>query len=73
MSAASEQIHQLKRMGFSNEEVCADLRYDRDIVDSIAPDASSRDAVDKLEDVGDSAVTTLIELMKYAESERVRE
>jgi hypothetical protein len=73
MSAANEQIYQLKRMGFSNEEVAEDLRYDKEVVDLVSPEvASASQAIDKLEDLGDSAVRVLIELMNYAENERVR-
>jgi hypothetical protein len=35
MSTANEQIYQLKRMGFSNEEISKDLRYDKEIVDVV--------------------------------------
>ena len=73
MSAANEQIYQLKKMGFTNEEVAEDLRYDKEVVDLVAPEtASARQAIDKLEDLGDSAVRVLIEMMNYAENERVR-
>ena len=73
MSAANDQIYQLKRMGFTNEEVAEDLRYEKEVVDLVSPDnASASQAIDKLEDLGDSAMRVLEELMNYAENERVR-
>ena len=73
MSAANEQIFQLKRMGFTNEEVAEDLRYEKEVVDLVSPDnPTARQAIDKLEDLGDAAARVLIELMNYAENERVR-
>ena len=73
MSAASDQIFQLKKMGFTNEEVAADLRYEKEVVDLVSPDnPTARQAIDKLEDLGDNAARVLIELMNYAENERVR-
>jgi vacuolar-type H+-ATPase subunit I/STV1 len=65
MSTANEQIYQLKRMGFSNEEISKDLRYDKEIVDVVAPDSPSASQ-------GDAAIKVLEELMHYGENERVR-
>lgn len=74
MSAATDQIHQLKRMGFTNDEIAVDLRYDKDLVEEVSPEKpSSRQAVDRLEDIGDRAIGVLEELMTYGENERVRE
>ena len=73
MSAANDQIYQLKRMGFSNEEVAEDLRYEKEVVDLVSPEtASASQAIDKLEDLGDCARRGFEELMNYAENERVR-
>jgi len=73
MSAANDQIYQLKRMGFTNEEVAEDLRYEKEVVDLVSPDSpTAHQAIDKLEDLGDAAARVLIELMNYAENERVR-
>ncbi len=73
MSAANEQIYQLKRMGFSNEEVATDLRYDKDIVDLVAPDApTAQQAISKLDDIGDRAMNVLLEIMETGETERTR-
>ena len=58
---ANEQIHQLKRMGFTNEEVAADLRYDKDIVDVVVPEDPTKipNAVDRLDMLGDAAADVL--------------
>ena len=73
MSAANEQIHQLKRMGFSNEEISRDLRHDKEVVDIVAPEtASAQQAVARLDDLGDAAIKVLEELMHYGENDRVR-
>ena len=73
MSAANEQIYQLMRMGFSNEEVATDLRYDKDIVDLVAPDApTAQQAISKLDDIGDRAMNVLLEIMETGETERTR-
>ena len=73
MSAANEQIFQLKKMGFSNEEVAVDLRYDKEIVDIVAPDTpSAQQAINRLDDIGDRAMNVLLEIMETGETERVR-
>ena len=73
VSTANEQIYQLKRRGFSNEEISKDLRYDKEIVDVVAPESpSASQAVQKLDDLGDAAIKVLEELMHYGENERVR-
>ena len=71
---ANEQMHQLKRMGFPNEEVAVDLRYDKDIVDIIVPDDPTKipNAVDRLDMLGDAAADVLKELLTFAEHERTR-
>lgn len=73
MSAANEQIYQLKKMGFSNEEVAVDLRYDKEIVDLVAPDSpSAQQAINRLDDIGDRAMNVLLEIMETGETERTR-
>lgn len=60
-------------MGFSNEEVAVDLRYDKEIVDLVAPDSpSAQQAINRLDDIGDRAMNVLLEIMETGETERTR-
>ncbi len=73
MSTANDQIFQLKSMGFSNEEISRDLRYDKEVVDTVAPETpSASQAIQKLDELGDAAIRVLEELMHYGENDRVR-
>ena len=71
---ANEQIFELKKMGFSNEEIAADLRYDKDIVDIVVPEDKNNipTIVDRLDELGEAGAKVLQELLHYGEHEKTR-
>jgi hypothetical protein len=71
---ANEQMFQLKRMGFTNEEISADLRYDKDIVDIVVPEDKNKipPITDRIDALGEAGAKVLQELLAYGEHEKTR-
>tara|TARA_R100001086_G_scaffold51085_2_gene22679 strand:- start:2153 stop:2500 length:348 start_codon:yes stop_codon:yes gene_type:complete len=71
---ANEQIFELKRMGFTNEQIAEDLRYDKDVVDIVVPEDKNKipAIADRLDALGEAGARVLEELLTYAEHEKTR-